>query len=225
MSTSSYLIVWPDSTPLPTVQDMARTAASAASAGGELLAFGPVVDVVEEAARQAPTWAMFARFEDPELARRWYRDHAAPVAPGTAVILDALDAPVWWPAEVSGERPDWSRRGEVPPDRLGLLVSIWLDVRDIESLLDYSDHFRWTVERHDGVVLGIGAISGVVAGASPPLAMALMTWPTSAKSFGWYESADYAAYRRQRHAASNSTVISVAARGHVTVPPNAASVR
>lgn len=75
---------------------------------------------------------------------------------GTTKRVTALTAPPCslpaqrnrrgWPAEREPSRPDWSRRAEFPPDRLGLFVGVWAEITDQERFFAYSLHYRWTVE-------------------------------------------------------------------------------
>jgi uncharacterized protein (DUF1330 family) len=206
----TYLIVWPDSsTRLPTEGDIAALDAASLDHGGELLAVGPVEDVVETAARPAPAWAAFARFGDADAASHFFEEHRSSFVPGVAIVASGLTERVWWPIQLASERPGWSQRGEIPPERLGLLVSVWLDVHDLELQLDYAQHFKWTVERHDGAVLSTGVIAGVLEGDRAPLATALLAWPSRDEALAWYDCDDYLPYRAERHAASDTTVISV----------------
>jgi len=219
----TYLIVWPDSsTPLPDGDEIAALLEASSDHDGELLALGPVEDVVETAAQPAPAWAAFAQFDDPDTATRFFEQQRTGFLPGVAILLAGLTERVWWPIQLATERPEWSQRGEIPPERLGLLVSVWLDVHDLESQLDYAQHFKWTVERHEGAVLSTGAISGVLEGDQAPLAMALLSWPSRDEALAWYECDDYLPYRTQRHAASDTTVISVPRLRGAVLPSAAA---
>jgi hypothetical protein len=53
-------------------------------------------------------------------------------------------------ADLRDARP-WSRRAELPRDRLGLVVCIWAEVTHREQFFDYSLHDRWTVEHARGL--------------------------------------------------------------------------
>jgi uncharacterized protein (DUF1330 family) len=214
MSTErTFLIVWPDSsTPLPDEDEVTALSAASNDHGGELLGLGPVEDIVETAARPAPAWAAFAQFDDPDSATRFFEQHRTTFGPGVAILLPALTEPVWWPIQLASERPEWSQRGEIPPERLGLFVSVWVDAHDLESQIDYAQHFKWTIERHDGVALATHPLPGLLAGDGGPVAMALLAWPSRDEALAWYECDDYLPYRAQRHAASDTTVISVPRR-------------
>jgi hypothetical protein len=69
---------------------------------------------------------------------------------GTTLLVAGATEPVWWPPEMEAQRPEWSRRVEFPPDRLGLFVCVWAEVIDREQFFDYSVHYRWTVEHRGG---------------------------------------------------------------------------
>src|SRR5262249_52757603 len=176
--TRTFVVVWADAeTKQPNSQTTDRLASSAAAYGGELLALGEATDVVEvAAARPVPSWTAIAGFGDKDAAATWYHSATA-LREGVAVLVPAHAEPVWWPAEKEGARPDWSLRREVPPDRFGLFVSVWIaEVTDLDALLDYSDHFRWTVERSGGVSLGNVPFPQPLHGDAGPASMTLMTF-------------------------------------------------
>jgi len=101
-------------------------------------------------------------------------------------------------------------------------VSVWIaDANDLDSLIDYSGHFRWTVERHDGVSLGNAPLPTTLGGEPAPVAMTLMTWTNRDAALAWYDTAEYRPYRDQRHAASTATVIGIPALPTVKFPPRA----
>jgi uncharacterized protein (DUF1330 family) len=217
----TFLVVWADAdAPLPAGAAVTKLASTVADEGGELLALSPVSDVVEVApSRPVPPWGAIARFPDQEAATRW---HALDLIPGVAIVVPAHPEPVWWPDDRAAERPDWSRRGDVPDDRTGLFVSVWIaEANDLDSLIDYSGHFRWTVERHDGVSLGNVPLPTTLAGQPAPVAMTLMTWNNRDTALAWYGTAEYRPYRDQRHAASSATVIGIPAFPTVEFPPRA----
>jgi uncharacterized protein (DUF1330 family) len=209
-SERTYLIVWPDEpTPLPDPGEIAALTTASQVHGGELLALGPVEDVVETAAGPAPAWAAVAMFDDSDSASRFFQEHRASFLPGVAILVPGLAERVWWPIQLADKRPEWSQRGEIPAERLGLLVSVWLDVHDIESQIDYAQHFKWTIEAHDGAALATQPLPVLLAGDGGPLAMGLFAWPSREEALAWYECDDYLPYRAQRHAASDTTVISI----------------
>jgi len=210
MSINAFLVVvWTDSPPSPDgLEDVAR------SRGGQVLAAGAVHEVSELDARRAPAGLVIARFGDAENARSWFaatRD----LHDGVALMLGGATAPVWWPPEREPDRPEWSRQAEFPTDRLGQFVSVWVgEVTDLGEMLDYSVHYRWTVEEGGGVVLSPGSSPSmeVLRGEPAPLAMGLMAWPPDGQALrAWYESATYRPYRDQRHRVSRTTNVRVLA--------------
>jgi uncharacterized protein (DUF1330 family) len=209
MSLNDYVtIVWTDSQP---VEDGLANAARAQ--GGQLLAAGPVLDVSEWDSRPAPAGLVIARFGAAEGARSWLAatgDHLD----GTALLVAGATAPIWWPPELEARRPEWSRRAEFPPERLGLFVCVWVEVIDREQFIDYSVHYRWTVEHEGGVVLvpGPQPSQDVLRGGPGPHALALTGWPADGQARrAWYEGSLYQPYRNQRHRASRTTNVSVRA--------------
>jgi uncharacterized protein (DUF1330 family) len=217
----TYLATWADPhDPLPDAAGADALAASAREAGGDLLALAPVADIVEVSSRPVPPWGSISRFDDPDSATSWYEAQAKGALTGSAILVPTPAEPIWWPDERTAERPGWSRRGDIPDDRLGLFVSVWIaEVDDVEAMLDYSAHFRWTVERHGGAPVAHGPLPTVLAGGHPLVAMTLLTWPTSAAGLAWYDTADYRPYRDQRHGASTATVVGLPARAGATIPP------
>jgi hypothetical protein len=69
---------------------------------------------------------------------------------GTALLVAGATEPVWWPPEMDAQRPQWSRRADFPPDRLGLFVCVWAEITDRDKFFDYSVHYRWTVNTMAG---------------------------------------------------------------------------
>jgi hypothetical protein len=120
---------------------------------GELLACGPVKDVIETAARPIPAWVTIAGFADDDTPKKWFESVEDQVD-GTALLFPAHPEPVWWPPEREGDRPEWSGRLSPPQERLGVFVSVWADITHLEPFLDYAQHFKWTVEHHGGASLG-----------------------------------------------------------------------
>jgi uncharacterized protein (DUF1330 family) len=206
MTLADYIIVWTET--VPTAKRLVDTARAH---GGELLAAGPVHDVSEREAREAPAGLIIARFAGAEQARAWCTESSDQLD-GTALLVAGAADPVWWPSEKEAVRPEWSRRAELPPDRLGLFVCVWAEITDREQFFDYSTHYRWTVEHDGGVVLVPGARPslGGVRGGPGPHAMALMGWPADERARpSWYEGPLYRSYRDQRHRSSRTTNISV----------------
>lgn len=206
MKLADYVIVWTDT--VPRTNDLAD-----ATHGhrGELLAAGPVHDVSERDARTAPTGLIIARFGSAEQARAWFANSSEQLK-GTALLVAGAADPVWWPPEKEAVRPEWSRRADLPRDRLGLFVCVWAEIRDREQFFDYSQHYRWTVEHDGGVVLVPGARPSqeVLSGGPGPHAMALMGWPADERARqSWYDGPLYRPYRDQRHRSSRTTNISV----------------
>ncbi|MCW2912838.1 MAG: hypothetical protein JWN52_906 [Actinomycetia bacterium] len=197
----SYVAIWTTDPARPEITQQ-----------GELLACGPVKDVIETAAHPIPAWVTIAGFADDDTAKKWFESVEDQVD-GTALLFPAHPEPVWWPSEREGDRPEWSGRLSPPQERLGVFVSVWADITHLEPFLDYAQHFKWTVEHHGGASLGSGPMPTVLKGGPGPTAMALMAWPTSEAAFAWYDSADYVPYRNNRHTSSNATVVSVAALG------------
>ena len=209
MSLNDYFIImWTDREP---VEDGLADAAQAQ--GGQLLAAGPVHDVSEQNSRAAPAGLLIARFRAAEGASSWLASTGDQLD-GTALLVAGATEPVWWPPEMEAQRPEWSRRADFPPDRLGLFVSIWAEVTDREQFFDYSVHYRWTVEHEGGVVLvpGPSPSQDVLRRGPGPDAMALMAWPADENArLAWYESSLYRPYRDKRHRSGRTTNISVRA--------------
>jgi uncharacterized protein (DUF1330 family) len=208
MELADYIIVWTDT--IPHAKDFAD---SVRAFGAELLAAGPVHDVSEREARAAPAGLVIARFAGAEQARAWCTESSDRLD-GTALLVAGAADPVWWPPEKEAVRPEWSRRAELPRDRLGLFVCVWAEITDREQFFDYSQHYRWTVEQDGGVVLVPGARPSleVLRGGPGPHAMALMGWPADESArHAWYKGPPYRPYRDQRHRSSRTTNISVLA--------------
>jgi uncharacterized protein (DUF1330 family) len=205
----SFIIIWTDTVP---VED--GPAGAARAEASQLLAAGPVHDVSEMDSRPAPAGLVIARFGSSEGATSWLAA-TGDKFDGTALLVAGATEPVWWPPEMEAERPDWSRRAEFPPDRLGQFVCVWVDpITDREQFFDYSVHYRWTVEYAGGVVLVPGPRPSqvVLHGGPGPQAMALMAWPADGHTRrGWYEGSHYRPYREQRHRASRTSNVSVRA--------------
>ena len=193
----SYVVIWTTEPVRPGQTDL-----------GEVLAFGPSIDAMETDLRPAPAWVTVAGFADDDLARTWF-DTIADQVDGTALLFNEHAEPVWWPPEREAERPEWTRRLTPPEEKLGMFISIWLNVTDLEPFNDYIEHFRWTVEFHDGACLGSAPMPTVLKGGPGPMAAALMAWPTTEAAKGWYQSAEYRSYRDTRHAVSLATGCSV----------------
>jgi uncharacterized protein (DUF1330 family) len=203
-----FMINWTASVP---VED--GLAAAARAQAGQLLAAGPVHDVSELDSRPAPAGLIIARFGAAESASSWLAATGHKIH-GTALLVTGATEPVWWPPELESQRPEWSRRAEFPPDRLGQFVCVWAEISDRAQFFDYSVHYRWTVEYAGGVVLVPGPRPSqvVLRGGPGPHAMALMAWPADGHTRrAWYEGFHYRPYREQRHRASRTTNISVRA--------------
>jgi hypothetical protein len=104
----NLVITWTDSGPAEH-----GLAEPARDRGGQLLAAGPVHDAGEPGSRPAPAGVVIARFSAEEAARSWF-DAVAGKLDGTILLAAGATAPVWWPPESEPERPQWSRRGELP---------------------------------------------------------------------------------------------------------------
>jgi uncharacterized protein (DUF1330 family) len=222
MRFNSYVVTWADQAPATTSRDQIVALANAARAhSGELLALGPVHDSSEQDSRQVPSWVGIARFADDHGATAWF-DGAADHLGATTILAPALPSPVWWPPELEAERPDWSRRLDLPDERLGMFVSVWADITDPGEFADYSAHFRWTLEYDGGVGLATGPSPRVLRGKRGPDAIALFGWPADevARHF-WYNGPQYRPYKQQRQRSSNCTIVSVMALGNPTniTPP------
>ncbi len=207
---NSYVATWSDTE----LHEGDRLADAAGERAGQLLADGPVHDWSEQDARPAPSHLAVAGFADEAGARAWF-DLTAEHLPGTSVLLSALTEPVWWPPDREHQRPDWSRRLEVLPDRMGVFVSVWVDVVDLPDFFEYSRSYRWTVEAAGGVVLSAGPFPAVVLkGNDPtPAAFALMGWPADGIARRtWWDGAEYRPYKEQRHRCSRCTIASIGAR-------------
>jgi uncharacterized protein (DUF1330 family) len=203
-----FLVIWTDTEP---VEDGLADAAQAYA--GQLLAAGPIHDVSEQDSRPAPAGLVIARFGADESASAWLAAVGNRVD-GTALLVAGATGPVWWPPNMDAQRPEWSRRAEFPPDRLGLFVCVWAEVTDREQFFDYSAHYRWTVEYGGGAVLVPGPRPSqvVLRGGPGPHAMALMAWPGDEQARrAWYDDQHYRPYREQRHRSSRTTNISVRA--------------
>src|SRR5262249_18458006 len=122
MGLADYIIVWTDT--VPNANGLANTAHAH---GGELLAAGPVHDVSERDARAAPAGLVIGGFGGAEQGRAWCTERSDQLT-GTALLVAGAADPVWWPAEKEAVRPEWSRRAELPRDRLGLFVCVWAAV-------------------------------------------------------------------------------------------------
>ena len=110
---NEYLVItWADSVP---VED--GLADAARDRGGQLLAAGPVHDASELDSRPAPAGLVIARFSTEEAARSWF-DAVLGKLDGTTLLAAGATAPVWWPPEKEPERPQWSRRRELPAGRV-----------------------------------------------------------------------------------------------------------
>jgi hypothetical protein len=132
-----FIIIWTDSVP---VEDGLADAARAQA--GQLLAAGPVQDVSELDSRPAGAGRVIARFGAAVRARAWLVT-TGPTIDGTALLVAGATEPVWWPPERERQRPEWSRRADFPPDRLGQFVCVWADpILDREQVFDYSVHYR-----------------------------------------------------------------------------------
>jgi uncharacterized protein (DUF1330 family) len=207
---NSYVATWSDTE----LHQADRLADAAGDRAGQLLAIGPVHDSSEQDARAAPSHIALAGFAGEAGARDWF-DLAADHLPGTSVLLSSLSEPVWWPPDREYQRPEWSRRLEVPPDRMGQFVSVWVEVVDLPDFFDYSRSYRWTVEGAGGVVLSAGPFPAVVLkGDDPkPAAFALMGWPEDGTARrAWWNGAEYRPYKEQRHRCSRCTITSIGAR-------------
>jgi uncharacterized protein (DUF1330 family) len=209
---SSYVVAWADPhPPAPGEPVIERLRAAAQSQGGALLACGGAQDVVETDSRRFPTWLAIAGFSEDEAAKTWVT-LAENHLPDSALLIPGQAEPVEWPPERAAEQLEWSQRLQPPADRLGWLVSVWLDVTDFDRFLTYSTTFKWTVERHEGAVLGSG-IPLVLKGPSGPSAMGLMTFPDRTAARAWDASAEYRPYRDLRHASSRATAIGIPTLG------------
>jgi uncharacterized protein (DUF1330 family) len=222
MQFNSYVITWTDQTPLASSPDQIAALANAARTySGELLTLGPVHDSSEQDSRPVPHWVGIARFADDTGATAWF--DGTDQLGATTLLIPALHEPVWWPPELEAERPDWSHRLDPPLDRLGMFVSVWADVTDPGEFVDYSAHFRWTLEYDGGVGLATGPSPRVLKGKRGPDAMALFGWPADEVArHAWYNGPRYRPYKQQRHRSSNCTIVSVMAPGNLTtraLPP------
>jgi uncharacterized protein (DUF1330 family) len=171
-----------------------------------------VHDAPELDSRPAPADLVIARFSTEEAARTWF-GAALDKLDGTTLLAAGATAPVWWPAEKESERPEWSRRGELPAGRLGLFASIRAEITDPGQFFDYSVHYRGTVEHVGGLVLvpGPKPFQRALCGGPAPHAMALMAWPDEQTRHAWYHGSLYRPYRDQRHRASRTSNVSVRA--------------
>ena len=205
---SIYLIIYgEDGTAAP---DPSAAARDAADVGGELLALGPLAHVGETDARSAPPWMAIAGFDTDSNAAAWY-ETAGPLLPGAALLVPAHTEPVWWPDELSGQRPPWTLQPGALPFEPRLFVAVWSNVHDADLfLLDYAVHFKWTVERNGGGWIASG-LPTPLRGTLVPTATALMAWPSNEVRKAWYDGADYLPYKKQRMASSDSTVVGIAA--------------
>jgi uncharacterized protein (DUF1330 family) len=203
-----FVIVWTD-----TAARAVGLASAASQRAGQLLAAGPVHDVSELDSRPAPMGLVIARFPAVEPARSWFAAIKTQID-GTALLAAGATGPVWWPPEIEGQRPVWSRRADFPSDRLGRFVCVWVgEIFDLDEFLDYSVHYRWTVEHAGGLVLvpGPRPSQEVLSGGPGPPGTALMAWPDLETRHAWYEGPDYRPYRDQRHRAVRTTNVSVLA--------------
>jgi uncharacterized protein (DUF1330 family) len=207
----TYVVAWAQAdSPAPGEPLIEELRVAAHRKGGALLACGGARDVVETDARPVPSWLAIAGFSADEAAKSWVT-LAENHLPDTALLVPGHAEPVEWPPEHAVGQPEWSRRGQPPPpDRLGWLVSVWLEVQDFEGFLTYSTTFKWTVEQYAGTVLGSG-IPTIVQGSSGPSAMGLMAFRDRADALAWYASAEYRPYWDLRHASSRATAIAIPA--------------
>jgi uncharacterized protein (DUF1330 family) len=206
MKLGDYVIIWTEG--IPNGDGLESTVRAQ---GGELLAAGPIHDVSEGDSRPAPAGLVIVRFGAAESATAWFAATGQQLD-GTAMLVSGAVDPVWWPPEMEGFRPEWSSRAEFPRDRLGLFVCVWAEVIDREQFVDYSQHYRWTVEHGGGVVLVPGARPSqtVLRGGPGPHAMALMGWPADEQARrAWYHGEHYRPYREQRHRSSRTTNVSI----------------
>jgi len=207
-----YVITWGEEAGrVPPAEGVGELASSAAANSGELLAVGPVHDVSERQARPVPEWLAVAGFRDPAGARAWVAGAQERLGT-TTFAAPALTEPVWWPEEMTGQRVDWSRKPEPPLSRLGLFVVIWFELTDPVQFLDYSAHYKWTVEHAGGACLVGSPGAELLHGDTVPEALAVMAWPDDGARQACYDGDEYRPYKQQRHRASRSTNISVLAR-------------
>jgi uncharacterized protein (DUF1330 family) len=149
------------------------------------------------------------RFPDEENAIAWFERDGGDLE-GTTLVASGLNDPVWWPTELSAQRPEWSRKAEPPPYGLGSVVCVWAELTDPATFLDYAEHFRWTVEMDGGCNLAAGARPRILHGGPGPHAIALMGWPRNAAvRKAWYHGEHYRPYKEQRQRSSNCTIVSV----------------
>lgn len=222
----SYIVAWVNAhAPTPGQPAIERLHKAADDQGGTLLACGGVQDVVETDSCPVPPWLAIAGFADDDAAKSWAA-LAADDLPATALLVPGQAEPVEWPPDRVAERPEWSRGLQPPADRLGWLVSVWLDVTDFERFLTYTANFKWTVEHRGGAVLGSG-VPVVLNGPIGPSAMGLMTFPDRVAARAWDASNEYRPYRDLRHASSRATAIGVLTlnQEHVAVRGSCASGR
>jgi len=110
---NEYLVItWTDSVP---VRD--GLAEAPRNGDGQPLAAGPVHGAGELDSRPARAGVVIARFSTEQAARSWL-DAVPGKLDGTTLLAGGATAPVWWPPENEPERPQWSRRGELPAGRV-----------------------------------------------------------------------------------------------------------
>ncbi len=206
-----YIVIWgEDSAALPAPAEITLLERAAGGHGGRLLAFGPAHEAVERDSRSVPAWVAIAGFTGQDELAAWFE----PVKDrwtATALVVPAHTEPVWWPPERQRERPSWSASLQPPAERLGVFISVWVDITDLETFRDYAARFRWTVEHNGGASLGSAPAPAVLAGGPGPMATPLLAMRSQDSLKAWYGGADYRPYRDQRHASANCTTVSVSA--------------
>jgi len=182
---NEYLVItWADSVP---VED--GLADAARDRGGQLLAAGPVHDASELDSRPAPAGLVIARFSTEEAARSWF-DAVLGKLDGTTLLAAGATAPVWWPPEKEPERPEWSRRGELPAGRFGLFVNVWAEITDPPQFFDYSTQGAGPGPRAQAVPTGTArwlrstrdGPDGVARRADPPCLVPRLALPPVPRS-------------------------------------------
>ena len=210
---ASYVITWADEVQeIPATAAIEEFAVTARENSGALLALGAVRDASELDARPAPRWMTVAGFADDGGARAWF-DTTGDRLGATTILAPALSDPVWWPEELSDQRPDWSWKSDPPAELLGVLVVVWANVTDPTEFFDYSTHYKWTVEHAGGACLAGRPGAAMLRGATGPDALAVMSWPADGIArHAWYDGAQYRPYKLQRHRSSRCTNVSIPAR-------------
>jgi uncharacterized protein (DUF1330 family) len=207
-SAGCYVVIWGNEhAPVPNPTQTSRLEQAAHEHGGQLRALGPNIYAVERDSRSVPGWVGIAAFHSSDDAAAWYDPFKGWAA--TALLVPAHTEPVWWPPERQAERPPWSTQLQPPTDRLGVYVSVWVDITDLDTFRDYATRFRWTVEANQGASLGSAPAPTVLGGGPGPAATPLLAWSDENSLRAWYDSADYLPYRTQRHASSNATTAAV----------------